>query len=142
MLQEIILVAMEGPKFTLYEDVLLLFTVRIPDSYPDQPPVFCYQSYSQGEVNPCLQVDGTVLCPLLDTYPVMYGSRQENWDREDPSLAVILLCINSESKYFERLCSLYASAIKQRVRLLMCVAHPLGSPRHNAVGLRRKNYVF
>ncbi|CAG7833956.1 unnamed protein product [Allacma fusca] len=91
--RDLIAVSMEGPPRTLYEDVLLFFTIKIPEEFPESPPLFHFHSFSCQEINPCLKVNGTVLFPLLNTYDRLPGFHMENWDKTESSIGLILVCI-------------------------------------------------
>ncbi|XP_060855735.1 uncharacterized protein LOC132933483 [Metopolophium dirhodum] len=86
-----------------YAGGLFLFDVKIPLTYPIQPPLCHYYSYCVDRLNPNLYEDGKVCLSLLGTWS---GQGVELWSPNDSNLLQHLLSIQglilvSESYYNE-----------------------------------------
>jgi ubiquitin-conjugating enzyme E2 O len=49
-----------GPEGTPFEGAAFAFDVMLPSSYPRQPPIFHFISFTRDRVNPNLYVEGKV----------------------------------------------------------------------------------
>ena len=93
----------EGPVDTPFNGALFIFDVKIPRSFPNEPPAVFYQSLESTRLNPNLYVDGTVCLSLLGTWT---GEQEcESWTRTSTLLQVVVsiqgLVLNSKPYFNE-----------------------------------------
>ena len=67
--------AIVGPADTPYADMLFLFDIYLPPTYPEVPPKVYFWSYGE-RLNPNLYENGKVCLSLLGTWS---GSENEMW---------------------------------------------------------------
>lgn len=79
-----------GPEKTPYAGGLFLFDVKIPPTYPIQPPLCHYYSYCDDRLNPNLYEDGKVCLSLLGTWS---GHGVELWSPITSNLLQLLVSI-------------------------------------------------
>eukprot|EP00102_Acyrthosiphon_pisum_P022765 XP_016659975.1 PREDICTED: (E3-independent) E2 ubiquitin-conjugating enzyme UBE2O-like [Acyrthosiphon pisum] len=79
-----------GPEKTPYAGGLFLFDVKIPPTYPIQPPLCHYYSYCDDRLNPNLYEDGKVCLSLLGT---CFGHGVELCSPNDSNLLQLLVSI-------------------------------------------------
>lgn len=97
---ELLKVAIIGPRNTPYENGFFVFDVRIPPTYPGQPPKMLLRTTGNNMVrfNPNLYEDGHVCLSLLGTWS------GPGWDPTYSSLLQVVLSIQSqifvENPYF------------------------------------------
>jgi len=86
-------VLIAGPQNTPYEGSLFAFEVRLPEEYPNKPPIFHYISFNKHRINPNLYVEGKVCVSLLGTW---HGQKQsEKWDTKNSTLLQVVLSIQA-----------------------------------------------
>lgn len=85
-----------GPEKTPYAGGLFLFDVKLPQTYPLQPPLCHYYSYCDDRLNPNLYEDGKVCLSLLGTWS---GHGVELWSPKDSNLLQLLVSIQGSEKY-------------------------------------------
>eukprot|EP00102_Acyrthosiphon_pisum_P020036 XP_016657246.1 PREDICTED: (E3-independent) E2 ubiquitin-conjugating enzyme-like [Acyrthosiphon pisum] len=83
-------IMIRGPEKTPYAGGLFLFDVKIPSTYPIQPPLCHYYSYCEDRLNPNLYEDGKVCLSLLGTWA---GHGVELWSPNDSNLLQLLVSI-------------------------------------------------
>ncbi|XP_029348164.1 (E3-independent) E2 ubiquitin-conjugating enzyme UBE2O-like [Acyrthosiphon pisum] len=83
-------IMIRGPEKTPYAGGLFLFDVKIPPTYPIQPPLCHYYSYCADRLNPNLYEDGKVCLSLLGTWA---GHGVELWSPNDSNLLQLLVSI-------------------------------------------------
>eukprot|EP00102_Acyrthosiphon_pisum_P021027 XP_016658237.1 PREDICTED: (E3-independent) E2 ubiquitin-conjugating enzyme-like [Acyrthosiphon pisum] len=83
-------IMIRGPEKTPYADGLFLFDVKIPPTYPIQPPHCHYYSYCDDRLNPNLYEDGKVCLSLLGTWS---GHGVELWSPICSNLLQLLVSI-------------------------------------------------
>ncbi|XP_025196144.1 (E3-independent) E2 ubiquitin-conjugating enzyme UBE2O-like [Melanaphis sacchari] len=83
-------VMIRGPEKTPYAGGLFLFDIKIPPTYPIQPPLCHYYSYCDDRLNPNLYEDGKVCLSLLGTWS---GHGVELWSPNDSNLLQLLVSI-------------------------------------------------
>ncbi|XP_060857822.1 (E3-independent) E2 ubiquitin-conjugating enzyme UBE2O-like [Metopolophium dirhodum] len=83
-------IMIRGPEKTPYAGGLFLFDVKIPPTYPNQPPLCHYYSYCVDRLNPNLYEDGKVCLSLLGTWS---GQGVELWSPNNSNLLQLLLSI-------------------------------------------------
>ncbi|XP_022179358.1 (E3-independent) E2 ubiquitin-conjugating enzyme UBE2O-like [Myzus persicae] len=83
-------IMIRGPEKTPYAGGLFLFDVKIPPTYPIQPPLCHYYSYCDDRLNPNLYEDGKVCLSLLGTWS---GHGVELWSPNDSNLLQLLVSI-------------------------------------------------
>ncbi|KAL4120293.1 hypothetical protein QTP88_013012 [Uroleucon formosanum] len=83
-------IMIRGPEKTPYAGGLFLFDVKIPPTYPIQPPLCHYYSYCDDRLNPNLYEDGKVCLSLLGTWS---GHGVELWSPSDSNLLQLLVSI-------------------------------------------------
>ncbi|CAI6373297.1 unnamed protein product [Macrosiphum euphorbiae] len=83
-------VMIRGPEKTPYAGGLFLFDIKIPPTYPIQPPLCHYYSYCDDRLNPNLYEDGKVCLSLLGTWS---GRGVELWSPNDSNLLQLLVSI-------------------------------------------------
>ncbi|KAH9494433.1 hypothetical protein Btru_022138 [Bulinus truncatus] len=76
-----------GPEGTPYEDAVFLFDLKLPNDYPNSPPLCFYHSYCTDRLNPNLYEDGKVCVSLLGTWS---GKGTEVWTSKSNLLQVIV----------------------------------------------------
>lgn len=78
-----------GPADTPYEDIMFLFDLHMPPTYPQVPPEVFFYSWtdSLGRLNPNLYEDGKVCLSILGTWT---GNGVENWSPASNVLRVLL----------------------------------------------------
>ena len=92
-----------GPKNTPYSNGCFLFTMIIPSSYPNKPPVCMLETTGHNKVrfNANLYECGKVCLSLLGTWN---GRQSESWNPKSSTLLQILVSIQSlifnEQPYF------------------------------------------
>ncbi|TVU17642.1 hypothetical protein EJB05_33690, partial [Eragrostis curvula] len=85
---DLLRVAMVGAVGTPYQDGLFFFDLQLPPKYPAVPPLVHYHSFGLN-LNPNLEVSGTVCISLLDTYD---GEGVELWS---PAMSTVLQVVVS-----------------------------------------------
>lgn len=83
-------IMIRGPEKTPYAGGLFLFDVKIPPTYPIQPPLCHYYSYCDDRLNPNLYEDGKVCLSLLGTWS---GHGVELWSPNNSNLLQLLVSI-------------------------------------------------
>eukprot|EP00834_Sanchytrium_tribonematis_P002451 NODE_76_length_23837_cov_1.242396.p1 type:complete len:824 gc:universal NODE_76_length_23837_cov_1.242396:5881-8352(+) len=82
-----------GPQETPYEDTCFFFDVYLDESYPSQPPMVHYRSFSDGkQLNPNLFDEGKVCISLLGTTT---GENFEMWNEKQSSLLQLFVSIQA-----------------------------------------------
>jgi ubiquitin-conjugating enzyme E2 O len=90
-------IMIRGPEKTPYAGGLFLFDVKIPPTYPIQPPLCHYYSYCDDRLNPNLYEDGKVCLSLLGTWS---GHGVELWSPNDSNLLQLLVSIQGGENAF------------------------------------------
>lgn len=85
-----------GPEKTPYAGGLFLFDVKLPHTYPLQPPHCHYYSFCDDRLNPNLYEDGKVCLSLLGTWS---GHGVELWSPKDSNLLQLLVSIQGKSTF-------------------------------------------
>ncbi|KAF9214147.1 hypothetical protein BGZ59_004238 [Podila verticillata] len=88
---DLLRVLIQGPDHTPYRNALLMFDFKLPENFPNQPPVAYFHSWTGGigRINPNLYEDGNVCLSLLNTW---HGKDQtETWT---PSSSILQLLIS------------------------------------------------
>lgn len=83
-----------GPEKTPYAGGLFLFDVKLPHTYPLQPPLCHYYSFCDDRLNPNLYEDGKVCLSLLGTWS---GHGVELWSPKDSNLLQLLVSIQGRN---------------------------------------------
>ncbi|XP_050432797.1 (E3-independent) E2 ubiquitin-conjugating enzyme-like [Adelges cooleyi] len=83
-------IMIRGPEKTPYDGGLFMFDVRLPVTYPHQPPLCHYYSYCFDRLNPNLYEDGKVCLSLLGTWA---GHGVELWSPKDSNLLQLIVSI-------------------------------------------------
>ena len=92
--QDLFSILIVGPEDTPYQQGLFLFDLRLPPSYPLEPPKVAFLSYANGKLNPNLYEDGNVCLSLLGTWAGK-GNRLKDESEYDNNLPYLLLAIFS-----------------------------------------------
>ncbi|KAJ4460060.1 putative ubiquitin-conjugating enzyme [Paratrimastix pyriformis] len=79
-----------GPGRTPYEDGVFFFDIRLPDSFPRDPPEVSFLSCTRDRLNPNLYTDGKVCLSVLNTWD---GTSVERWHPGQSTLLQVLLSI-------------------------------------------------
>ncbi|KAF9326960.1 hypothetical protein BG006_009673 [Podila minutissima] len=88
---DLLRVLIQGPDHTPYRNALLMFDFKLPENFPNQPPIAYFHSWTGGigRINPNLYEDGNVCLSLLNTW---HGKDQtETWT---PSSSILQLLIS------------------------------------------------
>ncbi|KAF9319589.1 hypothetical protein BG003_008696 [Podila horticola] len=91
---DLLRVLIQGPDHTPYRNALLMFDFKLPENFPNQPPIAYFHSWTGGigRINPNLYEDGNVCLSLLNTW---HGKDQtETWT---PSSSILQLLISLQS---------------------------------------------
>lgn len=89
--QDLMRVAIVGPKDTPYEDVLFFFDMFLPYMYPAEPPKVFFYSFGR-RLNPNLYENGKVCLSLLGTWD---GDDVEQWDPRNSNVLRVLLSLQA-----------------------------------------------
>lgn len=84
-----------GPEKTPYAGGLFMFDVKLPNSYPLQPPLCYYYSFCEDRLNPNLYEDGKVCLSLLGTWA---GQGVELWSPKDSNILQLLVSIQGTAE--------------------------------------------
>lgn len=83
-------IMIRGPEKTPYAGGLFMFDVKIPHTYPAQPPLCHYYSFCDERLNPNLYEDGKVCLSLLGTWS---GYGVELWSPKESNLLQLIVSI-------------------------------------------------
>jgi ubiquitin-conjugating enzyme E2 O len=87
---DILRAVMVGASGTPYHDGLFFFDLQLPPSYPAEPPLVHYRSFSL-HVNPNLYPSGTVCLSLLNTFGGQH--KAELWSPEASTILQVVVSI-------------------------------------------------
>ena len=79
-----------GPPDTPYEDAPFVVDLHLGRTFPDEPPVAFFHSWTSGlgRINPNLYEDGKICLSLLGTWPG--NSAKEGWSKDATILQVLI----------------------------------------------------
>ncbi|KAG0035031.1 hypothetical protein BGZ81_001541 [Podila clonocystis] len=87
---DLLRVLIQGPDHTPYRNALLMFDFKLPENFPNQPPMAYFHSWTGGigRINPNLYEDGNVCLSLLNTW---HGKDQtETWTLSSSILQLLI----------------------------------------------------
>ncbi|KAG0036590.1 hypothetical protein BGZ82_004001 [Podila clonocystis] len=87
---DLLRVLIQGPDHTPYRNALFMFDFKLPENFPNQPPIAYFHSWTGGigRINPNLYEDGNVCLSLLNTW---HGKDQtETWTLSSSILQLLI----------------------------------------------------
>ena len=153
--QDLLRVAIIGPRDTPYEDVMFFFDILLGCYYPAEPPRVNFLSHGR-RLNPNLYEDGKVCLSILGTWD---GDDVEVWDPRNSNVLRVLLSLQAmvfvEEPYYNEagyqkqvgtVEGMTNSRTYNESTLLLCVRHLIQSVRAGGapsdfVEFQRKHYL-